>query len=191
MTLFSPSRLRIALLLVAAGAGCTNFHVVEPGRAYRSAQPCADDLRSWIDAYGIRTIVQVRGGSDAEIAALVEQEGVHVVRVPLSARAFPSAEQLVALWDAFAAAEEPLLIHCRAGADRTGLASAIYVLQRTDDLDEARAQLALLYGHTGYGTSRLDRVLDMYGRWHGRMDFRRWATTLYHPPTEPRASDRE
>lgn len=62
-------------------------------------------------------------------------------------------------------------------------------MQRTGELERARRELALVYGHTGYGTNRLDRVLEMYGRWHGRMDFRRWASTLYHPPQDHLARD--
>ncbi|HLU39612.1 MAG TPA: tyrosine-protein phosphatase [Planctomycetota bacterium] len=176
------------LLLAGCAAACTNFHAVEPGRLYRSAQPDAECLRAWVPEHELRTIVQLRGTDpDEESRAILEHADVEVVRIPMSARAYPTREQLVQLWDAFASIEYPALVHCRAGADRTGLAAAIYVLQRTGDLDRARRELALAYGHTGWGTNRLDRVLEMYGRWHGRMDFRRWASTLYHPPGAYRA----
>jgi protein tyrosine/serine phosphatase len=174
---------------------CINFHPVEEGRVYRSAQPDAASMRSWVEEHGIRTVVQLRGSDPTgELAEVIDHHDVEVVRIPLTAYRYPSRAQLVGLWDAFAAAEYPLLLHCRAGADRTGLAAAVYVLWRTGDLDRARAQLSLWYGHTGYGTSRLGRVFEMYSRWHGRMDFRRWASSLYHPPPsfaarEPRTDE--
>jgi hypothetical protein len=188
----TDARAWLALLGLTRAAGCSNFHPIEVGRVYRSAQPGAAVMQVWIDQCDIKTVLQLRGGKpDADHLGVVEREGVVVVRVPLSARVFPSRAQLVAIWDAFASAEYPMLIHCRAGADRTGLAAAIYVLQRTGDLERARAQLALWYGHTGDGTARLDRVFEMYGRWHGRMDFRRWATTLYRPPEAFKAREPE
>ncbi|MEZ5966331.1 MAG: tyrosine-protein phosphatase [Planctomycetota bacterium] len=180
----SPGTVATALLAFLT-VGCSNFHVVEADRVFRAAQPRAADLREWVDEHGIRTVVRLRGAEpDPELADVIEQADLQVVALPLSARVYPSAAQLVTLWDTFATAEYPLLIHCKAGADRTGLAAAVYVLQRTGDLDRARGELALIYGHTGWGTSRLDRVFEMYARWYGRMDFRRWASTLYHPPAE-------
>jgi protein tyrosine/serine phosphatase len=179
-------------LALAFLAACTNFGAVEAGRVYRSAQPDAENLRTWAAEHDIKTIVQLRGKSPGEEAqALIDSKGIDVVRLPMSARSYPTRKQLIALWDTFASANYPLLIHCRAGADRTGLAAAIYTLQRTGNLERASNELALHYGHLGYGTNRLDRVLEMYGRWHGRMDFRRWASTLYHPPLGNRARVRE
>jgi protein tyrosine/serine phosphatase len=171
-------------------SACANFHTVEDARVYRCAQPDPADFRAWVESYDIRTVVQLRRMEPPpESRALIQEAEIELVRIPISARVYPSRTQLVQLWDAFAQARYPVLIHCRAGADRTGLAAAIYVLQRTGDLDRARAELALAYGHTGWGTNRLDRVFEMYGRWHGRMDFRRWASTLYHPPRAYAASE--
>src|SRR4051812_42767439 len=48
---------------VEAGSGLvgTNFHVIMPGKAYRCAQPGPDDLREWVEKYGIKTVVNLRG----------------------------------------------------------------------------------------------------------------------------------
>lgn len=168
-------------------AGCTNFHTVTEGKVYRSAQLDGPGFTEQIEKHGLRTIVRLRGGApgdpgyDAEAGAAAAAK-VALVQIPMSARRYPSREQLLAIWDTFERAEYPMLIHCRAGADRTSLASALYVLQSTGDLAAARAQIGLIYGHTGWGTNRLDRVFDMYERWHGRMDFRTWVETLYWPP---------
>jgi protein tyrosine/serine phosphatase len=45
-------------------------------------------------------------------------------------------------------APKPILIHCLAGADRTGLASVIYLQQIAHiDEDTAEWQLSPIYGH--------------------------------------------
>lgn len=186
------SRLRFALALAGLASACTNFGVVEEGQVYRAGQPDADDLREWFGEHRIKTILQLRRAEpEQEAQALIARDDVKVVLIPLSARVYPSRAQLLALCDAFRDAEYPVLIHCRAGADRTGLAAAIYVLLTTNNLDRAREQLSLEHLHTGWGTSRLDRVFEMYSRWHGRMDFRRWAATLYSPPQAYSAAEPE
>lgn len=46
-----------------------NFHPVVDGKAYRSAQPRGDDLDRYQAAYGIKTIINLRGQSDGYVAA--------------------------------------------------------------------------------------------------------------------------
>lgn len=182
-SLLGPTAAALALSL----GSCSNLHTVEEGRFYRSAQLDGPGFTEQIQAHGLRTVVRLRGGGpgdpgfDAEAAAATAGNA-KLVQLPMSARRYPTRAELLALWDTFEHGEYPMLVHCKAGADRTSLASALYVLQRTGDLKAARAQLALTFGHTGWGTNRLDRVLEMYGRWHGRMDFRTWVQMLYWPP---------
>ncbi len=181
----------VAVTAAFALAACTNLHTVAEGKLYRSAQLDGAGFSEQIEQHKLKTIVRLRGGGpgnplyDAEAAAAANGKAT-LVQIPMSARSYPSRAQLLALWDTFEHGEYPMLVHCRAGADRTSLASALYVLQSTGDLDAARAQLALGFGHTGWGTNRLDRVLEMYARWHGRMDFRTWVETLYWPPGQER-----
>ena len=180
----APRRSLPWLLAVAAlAAGCTGFHEVSPGNIYRDRQPAEDELRKVIEDYGIRTVVMLRGGtSDAapsRRAALAAD--IAYVNVPISAQRLPPPERLLAIWDTIATAERPILFHCRAGVDRTGLASALAVLHDTGDLDAARHQLALVpFGHTGwFGTGAMDDVLDRYEAHHGDLDFRTWVTDVY------------
>jgi protein tyrosine/serine phosphatase len=52
-------------------------------------------------------------------------------------------------------APKPLLIHCQAGADRTGLASALYLAAIAGKSEQvAEGQLSLRYGHIPYSFSR-------------------------------------
>jgi protein tyrosine/serine phosphatase len=54
-------------------------------------------------------------------------------------------KRLIAL---FASAQKPILIHCMSGADRTGLASAVYLAAISKQGEEAaEGQLSVRYGH--------------------------------------------
>ncbi|MBM4060761.1 MAG: hypothetical protein FJ265_06665 [Planctomycetes bacterium] len=166
------------VLLLAACAG------VRPvGRdVYRSSQPSEDQLLRAIDAHGIRTVVCLRSPGDgaATSARAASGTGIRFWTVPMSATRLPSPETLLELWQVAATAERPLLLHCRAGVDRTGLASAITVLHDTADLDRARAELSLLRGHVGlFGTEAMDEVLDRYAPHQGRMAFPDWVREVY------------
>jgi protein tyrosine phosphatase (PTP) superfamily phosphohydrolase (DUF442 family) len=171
-------RWSMALLLLAS---CTGFREVVPG-VYRDRQPAEDELSAAIEHHGIRTVVMLRrlteGSAPTRRAALAAD--IAFVNVPMSAQRLPPADTLLALWDAIDTAERPLLLHCRAGVDRAGLASALVVLHDTGDLAAARGQLALVpYGHTGWGTSAMDEVLDLYEPSHGAMPFPQWVREVY------------
>ncbi|MDO1582288.1 dual specificity protein phosphatase family protein [Rhizobium oryzicola] len=130
-----------------------NFHEVIPGQFYRSAQLSPQQLAAYIDRYKIKTVINLRGGSpgakwyDDEVATVKARDALHVDFAMSANRKLTKEEslQLVAL---LKNAQGPVLIHCRAGADRTGLASVMY-LQQVAGVDEAKAewQLSPLYGH--------------------------------------------
>lgn len=121
------------LLLVAMSlllSSC-RFYEVDPGNLYRSSQPSETDLETYINEAGIKTIINLRGENpgkywyDAEVA-VAQRLQVNLISIPMSAGRLPHRADLIKLLDAFATAERPILIHCKAGADRTGEASAIY-----------------------------------------------------------------
>jgi hypothetical protein len=59
------------------------------------------------------------------------------------------------------------VLHCRRGADRTGVAAAIILLLQKDvPYDEARQQLGPRYGHVALGrTTYLNAFFDLYKDW--------------------------
>ena len=129
-----------------------NFHEVLPAELYRSAQPSAADVASYARQYGIKSIVNLRGESSEDwyLREAANRDGIaHFdFRLSASKRVSPrQARQLIALLQT---APKPILIHCQAGADRTGLASMLY-LQQIAGIDEeiAERQLSVRYGHIG------------------------------------------
>jgi len=113
-----------------------HFGVVQEGVLYRSGQPDRRDLKRLRDAYGIRTIVNLRradeqdgaeGLSLSEERLAVEQLGLRFFHLPMDgdAKVDPNT---VNRWLEIAEAPEnhPILIHCKAGVDRTGLLAAAY-----------------------------------------------------------------
>lgn len=132
-----------------------NFHEVVPGELYRSAQPDAQFLAWAKRTYGIKSVLNLRGPSmkadwyKTEIAASEALGMVHV-DFRMSARRQLTDPEAKRLEGIMATLPKPLLIHCLSGADRTGLAAAIY-LHFVDGLPSQSAghQLSIVYGHLG------------------------------------------
>lgn len=176
----NPTPLLLAALLLMPA--CTGLHEVVPG-VYRSPQPNEDQLFRRIGEYDLRTVVCLRGRSDPSAASerATVGAGARFRLVPMSATRLPSPQTLQELWQIAATAERPLLLHCRAGVDRTGLAAALVVLHDTGDLELARDQLDLVpYGHTGLmGTRAMDDVLELFEPYHRQMSFPQWLADVY------------
>ncbi|WP_377296389.1 dual specificity protein phosphatase family protein [Rhizobium sp. SGZ-381] len=130
-----------------------NFHEVLPGRYYRSAQLSPDMLAAEIDRYHIKTIINLRGAKPGarwyeDELAVARAHGATHVDFAMSANKRLTPEESYALVAVLLQAQGPLLVHCKSGADRTGLASVMY-LQQVAGVDEETAewQLTPLYGH--------------------------------------------
>ena len=202
-TLSPRTAVRFALLAAAVAFGweavrvmaLSNRHEVIPGRVYRCAQPTAADLRELVAEHGIRTVVNLRGFSPAYPWYAAEAETTHELNVSqeditFSANRLPAPAELRRLIEVLDGTEYPVLIHCKRGADRTGLSSAVARLLFTDDaLAQARRQLWPRYGHFEFGrTAAMDEFFDRYEAWlavenanHTPERFRRWATSVYTP----------
>jgi protein tyrosine/serine phosphatase len=147
------------LVCVSAYAGLLkvngNFHTVIDGELYRSAQPGAAAIEAYRRRYSIRTIVNLRGARrgqpwyETEVATARRLGIAHIDFAMSPNRELTQAEaaKLVALLEA---APKPILIHCQAGADRTGLASALYLAHVAKTSEErAEGQISLFFGHIG------------------------------------------
>lgn len=163
----------------------TNFAEVAPD-VYRSNHPTHRRLKQ-AKAMGIRTILNLRGtGQWAH--HLFEKEscealGLNMVSVALNARQAPNRDEILKLISLFRSIEKPFLMHCKSGADRAGLASAIYLLTEGErSLDEARKQLSFRFLHLkSTQTGILDAMLDQFEPYEGKLGFEDWVQTEYDP----------
>ncbi len=130
-----------------------NFHPVISNEVYRSAQVSKDDISAYQSDYGIRSILNLRGAApgeawyDEEIAASAALGVAHVDFAMIASVELSEAQavQLIALMREM---PKPLLVHCRHGSDRTGLAMSLYLAAISGANEEtAEGQLSLWFGH--------------------------------------------
>jgi protein tyrosine phosphatase (PTP) superfamily phosphohydrolase (DUF442 family) len=164
-----------------------NRHQVS-NKLWRSAQPLPRDI-VWAANNGIKTIVNLRGGREFGCWPLekeaCDKHGLRLVDMPLYARGVPRPESVRWARELFETIEYPALIHCKSGADRTGLAAALYLLLHEQrPIEEARAQLHHRYGHFRWtATGVLDAFFDLYQRdtKDRELAFLDWVETVYDP----------
>lgn len=147
----------VGVLFVLAYAGTLaatgNFHTVDPGEVYRAAQPSPAAIADYQREHGVRTIINLRGENqgapwyDKEVAT-ARRLGIQHIDFKMSARRGITKEEAWRLIRIMDQAPKPLLIHCESGADRTGLASALYLaaIKRAGE-EIAERQLSIRYGH--------------------------------------------
>lgn len=130
-----------------------NFHTVVPGELYRSAQPSEALLDFYAKKYGIRTVVNLRGENPdspwyREEVAATRRLGLDHVDFRMSAAQGMSQAEATQLLTLLDSARKPILIHCMSGADRSGLAAALYVAAIAKAGERsAESQLSLWFGH--------------------------------------------
>jgi protein tyrosine phosphatase (PTP) superfamily phosphohydrolase (DUF442 family) len=153
-----------------------NFHSVSDGLVYRSAQMSSDSLAQAIRDHGIKTVVNLRGNEvradwyQAEMNT-TKQLGVRHFDFNLLAGSEVSDQEMEKILATIQHAPKPVLIHCKNGADRSGLVGALYLygLER-QSADEAGKQLTIFCGHVPYffwrDTVAMDRSYWRYVRNH-------------------------
>ncbi|MDA8157230.1 MAG: dual specificity protein phosphatase family protein [Actinomycetota bacterium] len=155
-------------LLMLACVSCAiitdNFHEITPVEAYRSAQLDSQDLQYYIKKYGIKSVLDLRGPNhdsswyQKEIKVCQKNKITHF-DVSLSATSGPTAGDVRQLMQIFQYAPRPILLHCKAGADRSGLVAAMWkVLVDKEPKEQAQKELSIVYGHIPHrGTEAMDR----------------------------------
>ncbi|GFO82673.1 MAG: tyrosine/serine protein phosphatase [Methyloceanibacter sp.] len=153
--------LLIVLGVIGIYAGYTvatnNFHTVIAGELYRSARPTPKLIADWHKRYGIKTIVNLMGPHPeypwyrAEKAA-AEAHGITLIDYKMSAERDVTAEEVEEILSLLSEAERPILVHCRSGADRSGIVSAFYVAGVAGGSEYyAELQLTPFFGHLPFG----------------------------------------
>ena len=144
----------------------TNFFEIAPG-VYRSNQP--DHKRfEMMKKMGIHTVLNLRGVTESSYYLFekesCDQLGLKLISTRLFARKAASHEELRDLISIFRDIERPLVIHCKSGADRAGLASAIWLMvMENRPVEDAQKMLSVKYVHLKFiKTGVLDYFLESY-----------------------------
>ena len=112
-----------------------NFHWVVPAEAARAMQPWAGGVGPFLNARGIRAIINLRGRNDdldwwKTETALAAAQGIAHLDAMLDSRKIPTRAMLVRLIETFDTAPRPFLLKCSGGQDRTSFAAALYLIHR-------------------------------------------------------------
>lgn len=156
---------------------------------WRSAQPWPHQIRYYATAKGIKTIVNLRGERDCGSFRLekgaCEKHGIRLVNFKMRSGMPPDSALLHGFKDYFNALERPILIHCKSGADRAGIAAALYLLLNEDrPVEDALDQLNIRFGHFKHAkTGVLDHFLETYQADNTKepIAFLDWVDAKYDP----------
>lgn len=180
------------LELMLADHGVFRFFYLNRHRltrdAWRAAQPAPHDIARFARD-GVRTIVNLRGPRDCSSyeleAEACARHGITLVDYQVRSRAAPTVSEIKGAKALFETIEYPVLMHCKSGADRAGLMSALFMHFREGlPIDEAKRQLSLKFGHISQAeTGVLDYFFERYLVDNARqpMPFLEWAETVYDP----------
>ena len=101
-----------------------NLGEVEPGLLYRSANPGRNLLDFLVKRVGLKYVINLRSSTDPANAAFMESIGGRIFSLPMSASRPPRPAQVLEFIRITQLARQEgasILVHCMAGADRTGM----------------------------------------------------------------------
>ena len=125
----------LPLFLAVSMTSCfwinNNLHTLKKDYVYRSAQMNYSELERTIKKYDIKTIINLRGWREGkkwyeEEIAVCKKYNVKHHDIKFSTRRLPRKKDVLEFFEVLDTAEYPLLIHCQAGADRTGCGGLSY-----------------------------------------------------------------
>jgi membrane-associated phospholipid phosphatase/protein tyrosine phosphatase (PTP) superfamily phosphohydrolase (DUF442 family) len=130
-----------------------NLRVVVPGETYRAGKMSTNALARCIETYHVKSVLNLRGESWDREWYRSEMETTKNLNVAhydlsLSARQELTETEMAKLEQILRDAPKPVLIHCDGGADRSALASAIYLYAIAGkSAEEAERELSPWNGH--------------------------------------------
>ncbi|MDX9690303.1 MAG: hypothetical protein EOM37_03965 [Proteobacteria bacterium] len=167
-----------------------NLHYVTPDVA-RCAQPFfRGQWDGILHGHGFASVLNLRGENQNaawyhdEIEACAAH-GCQHKNITLSSKRLPSRQTLIDILDALQTLPKPLLIKCSGGADRTGLVSALFLLDQKgpEAMAEAQKHLrAFPYLHRPKPYQRwIAAFLDYYANTNNTLPLSRWIGSFYSP----------
>lgn len=144
-----------------------NSHEIARGRMWRTYQPSPAHLERWA-AKGVKTVINLRGEKPTGQLLLEEETcarlALRLVNFRVYSREAPSKEILRGARALFDEIQYPAIMHCKSGADRAGLMSALFLFFHEGvPLNVALKQLSFKYGHVKAGkTGVIDAAFERY-----------------------------
>ena len=136
-----------------------NFLKVDD-HVYRGAQPTDSGFKD-LAQLGIKTVVDLRDigeHSQAGEQKVVTDLGMRYVSIPMHGMSTPKDDQVAAVEALFNdTASGPVFVHCKRGADRTGMVVAVYRISH-DQWENKKA----LSEAKSYGMSVFERAIQHY-----------------------------
>ena len=128
----------------AESASIPNFHQVNQ-HVYRGGQPGPEAWQN-LAKMGVKTVIDLRREDEHSTAAeaqAVAAAGMNYVNVPMKGVVAPTNEQIAKVLTLLGS-KDPVFVHCKRGADRTGAVIACYRIahdrwQRERALEEAKS----------------------------------------------------
>lgn len=167
-----------------------NFHQISD-EAFRSAQPTMEQLERYTKKYGIKTIINLKGEDPAGAYFLFEKEkceelGLKLVNVGIKSRGIPHKEAILKAKNIFDDVEYPIWMHCKAGADRTGIYATLYQNFRKKIPVSETDQLKLIpFGHVKESKAgKVDHYFNTFKRYekmYPNVDFFQWSQEVADP----------
>ena len=143
-----------------------NLGEVEPGLLYRSANPGRGLLEFLVRRVDLKYVVNLRGTTDPENEAFMESKGGRIINLPMSASRPPNPDQVLELIRVTHQARREgasILIHCMAGADRTGMMVGSWRMLFQGARDrEALMRETLMYRHLPPAWPNVHRHLEVF-----------------------------
>lgn len=154
----------------SAYPGPKRFAAVQDGVLYRSGMLEIGDFARLVEANHIKTVLCVRGGASSPLqnawyrreTAYCADHGVKFVHAPMtSANSERNVRGVKTFWEIIDdPANYPVLVHCEAGVDRTGVLSYLYRIYR-QGWPEAKARKELM--DAGASKRRIDPIIEQLG----------------------------
>lgn len=94
-----------------------------------TSQPWPFQLKAWRER-GVKTVIDLRGRHDRLGGGLEDEAcealGIELIELPLKSRDAPTADQVRQIKHLAETLKGPVLVHCKSGADRTGLFAVLW-----------------------------------------------------------------
>jgi protein tyrosine/serine phosphatase len=142
---FLPFLLALPALADSSPEGIKNFYQVDP-HVYRGAQP-SDEGFQYLAKLGVKTVIDLREADQRSKAeeAVVMAAGMKYVNIPMKGLAAPTDVEISKILGILEGDGGAVFVHCKRGADRTGVVIASYRIERdgwnnADALSEAKTR---------------------------------------------------